>query len=215
MEVHHVSDSTYIYHITHINNLSSILECGCLLSTTNLDTKQLKHVNIAHRSIQEIRANTNVPVPPFGVLHDYVPFYFCPRTPMLYTISRGNVEGYAERQSPCLHLVSTVQSVAQNGLSFAFTDGHAIVALSQFYNSIQDLQMLNWDIIRSKYWFDTLQNPDRKRRKQAEFLVYQQLPWDLVLEVGTENEDISREALRIIRGSNSSTRVTTRPKWYY
>ncbi len=206
---------TYIYHITHINNLPSILENRHLLSTASLNIQQLKHVNIAHRSIQDIRANTPVTISPYGVLHDYVPFYFCPRAPMLYAITKGSVEGYVDGQAPCLHLVSTVQSLEENGLSFVFTDGHAIMALSHFYNNTQDLQRLSWDIINAKYWFDTLQNPDRKRRKQAELLVHQQLPWEFIREVGVANKEIAQEAAQLMKNSGFDTPVTIRPQWYY
>ena len=60
-----------------------------------------------------------------GTLADYVPFYFAPRSPMLYTIHGGNVAGYTEGQKPVVHLVSSVDAAVALGKPWCFTDGHA------------------------------------------------------------------------------------------
>ncbi len=67
------------------------------------------YTSIAHQNIQDRRAYTQVPCGPRGWLHDYVPFYFGVRSPMLFTISRGNVEGYDRDQEDVIYLVSTAQ----------------------------------------------------------------------------------------------------------
>lgn len=52
---------------------------------------------------------------------------------MLYAIYKGNVEGYKDGQNPILHLTSSVEAVEEAGLPFAFTDGHAEMAISDFF----------------------------------------------------------------------------------
>jgi hypothetical protein len=44
----------------------------------------------------------------------------------------GNVEGYKDGQNPILHLTSSVKAAEEVGLPFAFTDGHAEMAISNF-----------------------------------------------------------------------------------
>ena len=85
---------TDIFHITHIRNLQNIINDGGLWCDRVVSQRNLAHVSIAHQHIKDRRAQKNVPIPPHGVVADYVPFYFAPRSPMLYSISRGNVEGY-------------------------------------------------------------------------------------------------------------------------
>jgi len=72
-----------------------------------------RHVSIAYQDIQERRSKIIVSCGPGGTLHDYVPFQFAPRSPMLYTINRGNVPGYLEGQKPLLHLVATIETVKE------------------------------------------------------------------------------------------------------
>lgn len=79
-------DSVRLYHITHIDNLAAILQQGCLHCHRHLARLRFHPVNIAYQSIQDRRASTFVHCGPGGVLHDYVPFYFAPRSPMLYAL---------------------------------------------------------------------------------------------------------------------------------
>ena len=108
---------TAIYHITHLNNLALILGCGELLSDTLIQQVAVKPTNIAHGQIKERRQRTVVTIPPGGVVTDYVPFYFCPRSPMLYAVHGGFVAGYPGGQGQVLHLVADAETIAaQNAI---------------------------------------------------------------------------------------------------
>lgn len=98
---------------------------------------------------------------------------------MLYAIHKGNVQTYTEGQKPILHLVSSAEVVQEAGLAFTFTDGHAEMDISTFFTDLNDLEKIDWDIMQSRYWYDTLKDGDRKRRRQAEFLVHSFFPWRL------------------------------------
>lgn len=208
--------TTNIYHITNINNLASILNCGGLIAYNTLQTTGINYTNIAHQNIQYRRATTNVPCSAGGTLHDYVPFYFAPRSPMLYTIRRGNVAGYAQGQNSVIHLVSTAQAVQTQGLAFAFTDGHAVMAYAGFYDSLANLpSAIDWQLMNSDFWFDTPQDPNRKCRRQAEFLVHQFCPWTLIAEIGVINNTIQAEVVQILQSFNQQTPVRVYSSWYF
>lgn len=97
---------TPIYHITHVDNLPAIIAAGGLRCVAGLGgTSGGAYVNIAHGHIQDRRARKTVPCGPGGTLCDYVPFYFAPRSPMLYALSEGGVVGYTDGQTPVVHLV--------------------------------------------------------------------------------------------------------------
>jgi len=142
---------TSIYHITPIENLRGILEAGELRAKRALDREETGYANIAHQTIQDRRAHTPVPCGPGGWLHDYVPFYFGPRSSMLYTIERGNVERFAGGQQSIVHLVSTAQSVQEAGLGFVFTDGYGIMDFTEFYDDLAQLDEVDWPLMNSHY----------------------------------------------------------------
>ncbi|NER36024.1 MAG: DUF4433 domain-containing protein [Oscillatoria sp. SIO1A7] len=209
--------TTPIYHIPHVNNLESIIKSGRLLSYSTMQKERIQYKNIAHQNIQNRRATTFVPCGSGGKLHHYVPFYFAPRSPMLYAIHKGNVEGYPG-QELVAYLVSTAQAVQEAKLPFVFTDGHAIMEITNFFDTLTQLDKIDWHLMKEKYWNDTNQDMDRKRRRQAEFLVHSFLPWELVTEIGVFNlQNITKIEQSLQKSQNVMHKpiVKMRKEWYY
>lgn len=204
-----------LYHITHIDNLPSILQSHGLLANSRLQRKQIQVRDISYKRIQGRRANTRVPCGAGGVLHDYVPFYFAPRSPMLYTIHQGNVPNYQGGQAAVLHLVTTVEAIEEADLGFVFTDGHAAMAYADFYDDLDALEMVDWDVMKLRYWHDTEDDPNRKCKRQAEFLVHRFLPWDLIQEIGVMSQLVQRRVLQVLQQMDDTTPVTVYSDWYY
>lgn len=207
---------TPIYHITHVVNLSGILADGGLWCDRLRSVHAVGAVSIAHQHIKDRRAKRSVPSPAGGTLADYVPFYFAPRSPMLYTIHRGNVQGYTEGQRPIVHLVSMVETAIALNKPWAFTDGHAEIAISEFFDDLEQLaQVVDWDVMHSRYWNDTLEDNDRKRRRQAEFLVHEFFPWEAVSSIGVHNNTIRLQVEFALRNIDHKPKIVVEPGWYY
>ncbi len=205
-----------IYHITHKDNLSGIVSMGGVFAQNQMEYESIEYADIAHKRIQDRRTETHVPCGPGGFLHDYVPFYFAPRSPMLYAIKMGNVEGCTTEQTDIIYLVSSAQTIkAEEEIGFVFTDGHGIMALSDFYYELEDLAAIDWQIMKEKYWRDTQEDPDRKRRRQAEFLIYRLMPWNLVEEIGVMNKRTEREIVDTISTASHRPSVTINSGWYF
>jgi hypothetical protein len=204
-----------IYHITPIDNLESILSAGGLLAYNVMLERKTKYTNIAYENIQDRRARTCVPCGSGGVLHDYVPFYFAPRSPMLYTINQGNVPNYTQGQAAVIYLVSDVIEIDIRGIDYVFTDGHAVMEFTDFFNDLNYLGELDWDVIESDRWHDTYEHNDRKRRRQAEFLVRKFLHWELIEEIGVINSTIQSQVENILQNFTYRTPVRVHKDWYY
>lgn len=206
---------TSIYHITHIHNIKSIIECGGLWCDSAVLEQELTPQSIAHVDIKERRTRRSVPVSPDGNLANYVPFYFAPRSPMLYAVHKGIVSDYKHGQGSIVHLVTSAESIADHHIPFCFTDGHAVVQFSQFFNDLKDLWHVDQQIMQETYWNDTLEDQDRKRRRQAEFLVHTFFPWSLVTEVGVMTNRVAASVREMLIPATDQPRVTVRPGWYY
>jgi hypothetical protein len=206
---------TAIYHITHIRNLPNIIKDGGLWCDAEAIKREIKPVEIAYGNLKEKRTRRQIPIPPGGVLAEYVPFYFCNRSPMLGAIHKGYVTAYQDGQKNILHLVSSAEVVSQASLPFVFTDGHAVVQLSLFYNDLKDLNQVDWKVIQSWSWRDTIEDNDRLRRKQAEFLVHQHFSWQLIQEIGVINAAIKDQVLALLENEEHKPLVSIQRKWYY
>lgn len=206
---------TAIYHITSLENLTGIIADGGLQAINSLARP---HTSAAYTHIQERRAAKQVPVTPFGVLHDFVPFYFCPRSPMLYAIHnpRADQMKFTGGQKQMLHLVSSAETIAQHRIAFAFTDRHAVLGYAEFSHDLMDLTGLAWPYINANIWTNTQQYPDRRERKQAEFLVHRFVPWSLITEIGVINQTML-EAVQSVLDAIPLPHpiVKVRREWYY
>lgn len=210
-------DPTPIYRILHVDNLPICLQRGALHAPLHAPSDGLIYREIHNLDIQTQRRTRAIPCGPKGVVHDYVPFYFGPRPPMLLQLHTGRVEGYTEGQAPIVYLVSTVQAVAASGAGFVFSDGHGIAAFTSWYDDLADLASVDWAIAYARQWNDTPENPDRQRRKQAEFLVHQRCDWALVQEVGVVDHAMKRRVEGILANHAASLHrpVCVRRQWYY
>lgn len=216
--------TTWIYHITAIDNLPGILEAGQIFATNN---RPGNHANIANRDIQDRRAAKAVTLPPNGVLHDYVPFYFAPRSPMLCANHNRSFIG-AKPQDEIVHLVTTAQHIHRQGLPYVFYDQHAITAIAACYNDIKYLDKIDWELFfepplldcYSKYWQykDDSNHPKWAKRpeiRQAEFLIHQSLNWQHIELIGTMNEERTNQVRLILEDFGDGTSVETKPNWYF
>ncbi len=134
---------------------------------------------IHNAEIQDKRHIRAIPCGPKGTVHDYVPFYFGYHSPMMLQLHTGQVSGYTERQDPLIYLVCHAQDVAVNGLGFVLSDGQGIAAWTDWFDSLTDLNKVDWKMVAEKWWTPKRDpsDPDRQRRKQAEFLVHKACPW--------------------------------------
>jgi hypothetical protein len=205
-----------LYHITHLRNLHSILELGGLAAHSRLNQQGISPLDISYEQIQDRRATKRVPGSAGGVLHDYVPFYFAPRSPMLYAIQRGNLPSCPEGQTAIVHLVTTAETIQTANLAFTFTDGHAIMDYSDFYEDFASLNTaIDWKVMRSKYWNDTDDDPNRKCRRQAEFLVHGFVPWQTIIQIGVISQEMRKQTCQVLQIFGQSPSVSVYPSWYY
>jgi hypothetical protein len=209
-----MDDKQLLYHITDFNNLESIFQQGGLLAGNVVNEKGVEYENIAHNNIQDRRSMKTVPLPPHGNLHDYDPFYFAPKSPMLYAIHKGQVDGYEKGQSQIVYLISRINIIDAAGLDFVFTDGHAVMRFTDFFKGLEGLNKIDLEVMNPSLWFDTEEDPDRKRRRQAEFLVYKCVPIDILLGFAVKNEEMKRKVEDILHKYNHNKPVAIR-NWYY
>ncbi len=89
------------------------------------------------------------------------------------------------------------------------------MAITEFFDDLDYLDQVDWPVIHGKWWNDTPEYPDRKRRRQAEFLVHQQFPIELIQEIVVLNAGTQAKVLEILCGSGLEVPVQVRSNWYY
>lgn len=201
-----------LYRITHYQNLPDIVQRGMFCA--NNPAAPQGAVGIGNSNLISGRGSRAVPVMPGGVLNDYVPFYLGPHSPMLLDIKTG-FHVQQRPQHEIVYVCSELSRVQALGLSFAFTDGHAYMKTSWFYNDVADLELLDWNMIPAKYWTRTEEDNDRKRRKQAEFLLHQHVPVAAIISVVVYDQEMADWVVPLLAEAGVNFTVHVLPKWYY
>jgi hypothetical protein len=208
--------------MTHVEHLSGIISEGALVCDAEAARRSLSSKSIAYSGIKARRAVTPVQnlqgeaIAAGGMLSDYVPFYFCNRSPMLGAIYMGKIDNpIAQRE--VIYLVSSTERIAPTDLTWCFTDGHGIEGFTDFFDDLADLNQLDWKAIDTWRWGGKWlqQDPHVKRKKQAEFLVHERFPWTLVERIGVMDAEMASVVKEIIRGAAHQPPVAIEPKWYY
>lgn len=136
-----------IYHFTDHDNLQSIVEAGCLQCHRDAPTQ----VDVGDQAIKGNRECIEVGCGPCGKVCGYVPFYFAPRSPMLYKIQCGGVEGVSPDQRRLLYFVSSTEAAYDAGLECVFSDGNAgAYSITTFEDDRRKLAShVDWDVMSS------------------------------------------------------------------
>jgi len=98
---------------------------------------------------------------------------------------------------------------------WCFTDGHAVEAMTDFYESTEHLDRIDWVTIGARYWFNTEEDLDRKRRKQAEFLMHASVPWNWFHNIGVIDQSKAQQVQEIIAVADHRPEIVIEPEWYY
>jgi ssDNA thymidine ADP-ribosyltransferase, DarT len=210
-----IKGRTAVYHITHVSNLASIVSGGQLDCVNQCAAKGIEPASIAYAGIKAQRARTAVTVARGGTLADYVPFYYAPRSPMLYANHYyGGVADAPGGQASIVHLVSSVEVLAEAG-KFVVTDGKPTEAVTVQYGDLGGLDSVDWAVMPLKMWNDTDEAGDRKRRRQAEFLVHAKVPFSAFCVVGVLDLNAAGETATALAEMPDPPAVRIRPDWYY
>lgn len=218
---------TRIFHITPIANLVKICESGGISSKNTLNQSGGVHESIAHATIQTRRATKIVKCYPDTVIHDYVPFYYAPRSPMLHAIHSERVKGCPWKQDDIVHIESTVEAVAATGARFAIYPISAALDYSvECFGGIDDLDRIDWPLFfetplvgdYAKYYHSKPGHARHERRsdtRMAEFIVHERFALTSASRIGVVNDARRAEVASVLSKHGVKLPVEVRTDWYF
>lgn len=205
-----------IYHIVHIDKLQSIINSGGLLSDSEVIAQDLGGTTIGMNSIKQRRlTELTLSAYPDLFVGECVPFYFCPRSVMLFMMHKGNSLDitYQGGQDGIIHLeadlMSSIAWANVNVKRWVFTSSNAGSRYFEDFNDLAYLNQIDWSLVSSNQWSHA------RDKKQAEFLCENNLSWNLVERIGVSNQTTYQQVLNIINTSNHKPLVEIKSDWYY
>lgn len=208
---------TPILRFTHVDNLQTIIRRGGLHAPNYVPGDGLAYRFCHSAEVQGTRADVAIPTGSGGTIHDYVPFYFGYLSPMMLNLKTGRVEGYREGQDPLIYLVSSAQAIEAAGIKFVYSDGHGLASYTEWFDDLSELGKVDWSVVYQRYWRGDINDMDRQRKKQAEFLVHQCCPWSLIQEIVVIDPAMQQRVGAIQAAFPADQRRVVRVdrNWYY
>lgn len=181
-------NKNFCYRVCHIENLPHILENG--LCTKYHPKASADFISIGNSEIIGVRDDTKVKIEGYGIIGEYVPFYFTPKSMMLYNIITGFREPIVKKRlkSELMVIRSVINDLSKIG-KFFFTDGQAnVTSMTNHFNDLKYLSAIDWDIIQKSDFSKNETDNDKQRRYQAEFLVYKHVPVSSIESINVYND---------------------------
>lgn len=209
------SDKHFCYRITHIQNLPLIIRTG--LVCKRYAGASDNYINIGNKEIIGVRVETPVKIEGYGSVGDYVPFYFTPRSMMLYNI----VTGFREPVVPKLPrqdilvircLISELSKLDQ----WFFTNGQANdKATAGHFDDLKYLDEIDWECIQHSNFTKNDGDYDRPRRYQAEFLIHKFVPLGKIESLNVYNQPAADHVNKILNLAGIEMDVHITPNYFF
>lgn len=134
---------------------------------------------------------------------------------MLYKLAKDGVANYTDGQDPLVYLVSSAEIAASSGASFVFSDGNCASAVTQYASDLALLDSaVDWEVMKAYMWANTADDPDRMRRRMAEFLVHQRLPVRCLDAITVRRDTMKQQVNALLAAGGVDLPVLVRPGWY-
>ncbi|MEO8927322.1 MAG: DUF4433 domain-containing protein [Caulobacteraceae bacterium] len=210
-----------IYHIVHVDRLASIVAdkrvwCDSHMADRSDVGTTIGMSNIKARRLNELTLNCH----PGLRVGSCTPFYFCPRSVMLFLIHRKNEDlAYKGGQEPIIHLEAdlydTIEWAENSSLRWAFTLSNAGAYYFEDRADIANLADINWEAVWARQWSGNAVSPAVKEGKQAEFLIERCFPWRLVERIGVHSQAAVSAVSNAMQSAAHRPRIEIRRDWYY
>lgn len=211
-----------LYHILHVDRLESVLAAGELWSDAIVRDRDCGGTTIGMSSIKRRRLEENrLTSHPDLFVGSCVPFYLCPRSIMLYLIRQANHDELTYRggQGPIIHLEADLRAAVdwaeENDRRWAFTLSNAGSYYFEDRADLADLGDINWEAVEARRWSGAGVDPSLKEGKQAEFLVEDSFPWQLVERIGVRSDGVYQQVSQILADRIPRPVLEVQRDWYY
>lgn len=205
-------DKALIFRIVHRDNVAWILDQGMHCRSSPVQAPHYQ--TIGNPDLIDKRRHRVVPIPPGGMLSDYVPFYFTPYSPMMLNIITGRGVPKLPKEEIVI-FVSSLRRVAELGVPFVFTDRHAYLLTAEYFSTLANLGNVDWALLQKRDFKRDEDDPEKVERYQAEALIHRHVPLEAFLGAVCYNDGVKTMLNQMVADRGLTFQVVKRPGWYF
>lgn len=190
----------HLMHITHVDNLETILQHGLLPHNNKYQKKDISNQTVNDRRDKQESVFKHK-------LHDYVPFYMNVKNPMLYQVQKEYGDSVV--------ILSLTKSICLNEKT-VFSYGNAATSDADFLGNMVDVQNLNWDLIFSTQWSNNgIVNTEIKSKMMSECLVYGGVKSKDIVCINCPSHKTKSMVEEICRRSNIGAQIVLDRRFFF
>lgn len=212
----------YFHHMVHHENLEGILTNGLLSHNEVIKRGELKK-DIAMEEVQDLRSSKYIVDPVLDKetgqtvevgrkVHDYVPFYFNARNPMMYRRKSINPE----------LVILLVDASVINNPDVYFSNGNAASHNTSFYKGQENLHVVPFETVYASSWNhdDPEIKKENVRKRCSEVLIYPSLSVSEIKHIVCPNDKMLNfvndiKNIESIKSSISHINVVKNTAWFF
>jgi hypothetical protein len=206
-------ERAFIFRITHVNNMPWILRNG--IHCKNSSVRDPNFVNIGNAELIVKRNARRMPFDYTRTLSDYIPFYFTPKSPMMYNIRTGYGGITQRRNSEIAIMVTSLPKLQEVGSEFVYSDRHAYLTAATFQSDLADVGCVDWELLQRSDFRRDPEDPEKVERYQAEALIYRHLPVENLLGIAACNNQVRGRIADMVQDAHKEVPVAVRTAWYF
>lgn len=216
-----IPDRIWLYRIIHWQNVEHILEFG--LVNHKHPNANPNYVSIGHaqligdRDEYMIKVKGSLDYNDFHHLGEFVPFYFGAHSVMLFMIKHGYQGVKQYPQEEIVYFITSLEKIQESNREFLFSNIHAKRKNAEFYKSLDDLDKVDWNVVKDQDWKNRENDLDRRDRKQAEFLVKDTVPIEALEYIVVQTEWMKNLLQPLVEKYNRNhlLPIQVKPNLYY
>lgn len=189
------------FYFAPIKNIESIVRFG-ILSRNDICEKKIKNYSFANEEVQNRRASKFITLNKGQKvnIHDTVPVYLKTKTPTFYSPS-------IDQKDMVFMVIDAQKLLIDSNVAYAFCDGNAASKSTIFYNDLDNLNKLPWNVLDNidRYW----NYFDGKRKGNAEFLIYPSISLSNIENFVVFDENTEKKLKDFLITFSSNISITT------
>jgi hypothetical protein len=75
--------------------------------------------------------------------------------------------------------------------------------------------VVDWEVMQAQIWANTADDPDRRRRRMAEFLMHQRVPIGSLSGIVVRRDMMKKQVEVLLSSSGTDLPVATKASWYF
>jgi hypothetical protein len=112
-------------------------------------------------------------------------------------------------------IVTSLPKIAEDSIRFVFTDRHANLNAARFSSRLEDLDRIDWEILRNRDFKQDPNKPEKMERYQAEAMIHGALPTSSLLGIACYDNPQAQSIKQHCAQRSLSLPVIAKPGWFF